>query len=110
MEVHKVTLSSGKIVYLRESKISDTESAAKIAGKGAGDNQLHATIVLQKELIKLLLVQVNDTKLSMTDKEQLDKWLTVAEYSQVLKVVNKISGPTEEGNEPVIEFVSFGDK
>jgi hypothetical protein len=108
MEVHKVTLSSKKVIYLREPKIADTETAATVAGKGNSDNQALVGVKLQKEMLKLLLVQVGEQKLSLTDKEQLDKWLTVSEYGQAIKVMNQLVG--SEGNEPVIEFVTFGDK
>jgi hypothetical protein len=108
MEAHKITLSSKKVIYLREPKIADTETAATVAGKGNSDNQALIGIKLQKEMLKLLLVQVDDHKLTLTDKEQLDKWLTVGEYGQAVKVMNQLVG--SEGNEPVIEFVTFGDK
>jgi hypothetical protein len=109
MEAHKVTLSSKKVIYLREPKIADTETAATVAGKGNSDNQILVGIKLQKEMLKLLLVQVDDQKLTLTDKEQLDKWFSPQEYNQAVKVVSQLVG-SEEGNEPAIEFVTFGDK
>ena len=70
----KFTLSSGKVVHLREPLISDTETAAQTAGKQAsGDNQLHMGMLLQKELLKLLLVKVDNKALNLTEKQQLDK-------------------------------------
>lgn len=110
MEVYKVVLGSKKEVYLREPKIGDLETAAQLAGKGNADNQMLMGIKVQKELVKILLVQVGENKLSATEKEQLDKHFSFKEYQQLLKVVGKITGDDELGNEFQIDFVSSGDK
>ena len=110
MEVYKVTLSSGKIVHLREPKIGDIESASQVAGKGAADNNALLGIKLQKELVKLLVVQVDGKSLTMIEKEQLDKVFSFKEYQQVLKVVSTITSGDDSGNEPMIEFGISGDK
>lgn len=110
MEVAKFTLSSGKVIFLKEPSIGDTEKAAQVAGKKAGtDNQVYLGIILQKEMLKTLLVQVDDKKLNLSDKEQLDKLFTFKEYNQVLKAVQMVMA--DEGNEPLtLEFATIGDK
>lgn len=110
MEVAKFTLSSGKVIYLKEPSIGDTEKAAQVAGKKAGsDNQVYLGVLLQKEMIKILLVQVDDKKLSLTDKEQLEKLFTFKEYNQALKAAQMVMA--DEGNEQLtLEFATIGDK
>lgn len=100
--VIKVTLSTGKIVLLREPKIADSEACAQVAGKGAGDNEALLSIRLQKELVKRLLVEVDGKALSMAQKEMIDDVFTMNEYNQVRKVITKFMG--DEGNEPTIEY------
>lgn len=110
MEVAKFTLSSGKVIYLKEPSIGDTEKAAQVAGKKAGsDNQIYLGVLLQKEMIKILLVQVDDKKLTLTDKEQLEKLFTFKEYNQALKAAQMVMA--DEGNEQLtLEFATIGDK
>lgn len=110
MEVAKFTLSSGKVIYLKEPSIGDTEKAAQVAGKKAGsDNQVYLGVLLQKEMIKILLVQVDDKKLSLADKEQLEKLFTFKEYNQALKAAQMVMA--DEGNEQLtLEFATIGDK
>lgn len=97
LNVYKFTLSTGKEIYFREPKIADTESATQVAGKIAGsDNQAHLGVLFQKEMIKLLLVQVGEKKLTMSEKQSLDSLFTFQEYNQVSKAIQKIVG--DEGN------------
>lgn len=110
MEVSKFTLGSGKCIYLKEPTIGDTETAAKVAGKKAGpDNQVYLGVILQKEMLKILLVAIDDKQLSLTEKEQIDKLLTYKEYNQALKAVQMVLA--DEGNDTLIpEFTTIGDK
>lgn len=91
--VHKVTLSSGKVVLLRDPKIKDQELASQVAStKAKGDNAFTYGMALQKEMLKMLLVQVNDKRPSAIEVEDLDGLFTYAEYMQCLKVVAKVAG------------------
>lgn len=106
----KFTLSSGKVVHLREPLIADTETAAQSAGnQSKGDNQLHMGMILQKELLKLLLVKVDGKTLSMTDKQVLDKVFKFKEYSEVLKAVKMVLGEDEGNAQLIPEFETIGD-
>ena len=97
INVYKFTLSSKKVIYLRDPKIADTESATQVSGKIAGsDNAAYLGVLFQKEMVKLLLVQINDKKLTMNEKQNLDALFTMQEYSQVSKAIQKILG--DEGN------------
>jgi len=111
INVSKFTLKSGKEIYFREPSIGDTEEAAKIVGKKASpDNQIHTGILLQKEMLKRLLVKIADHELSMIEKETLDNFLTFKEYNQALKAVRLVLGE-DEGNETMTpEFVTIGGK
>lgn len=110
MNVAKFTLSSGKVVYLREPKIGDTEHAAKVAGKLAGaENQAYLGVLLQKEMVKLLLVKVDDKELSISEKQMLDKLFTYKEFNQVQQAVRMMTDDEQGNSEKLIpEFVGIG--
>ena len=98
LSVYKFTLGTGKVVYLREPDIGDTEIATKIAGKEAGpDNNAYLGILFQRELVKLLLVQIDNKRLSIIEKNQIKTLLNLKEYNQILKAVKQILGD-DEGN------------
>lgn len=112
MQVSKFTLSSGKVIYLREPKISDTDYAVQVAGKQASpDNQAHLGVLLQKEIVKQLLMKVDDKMLDIADKQKLDDLFTYKEYNEVQKAVQLLTG-TEAGNsiELTPEFVDIGNE
>jgi hypothetical protein len=107
MNVTKFTLSTGKAVYFREPKIGDTEHATKLAGMQAGsENQALLMVLFQKEMIKLLLVQVDEHKPTMLEKAQMDSLFTFQEYNQLSKALKLLVG--DEGNSELIpELVSL---
>jgi DNA transposition AAA+ family ATPase len=110
MNVTKFTLSSGKVIYLREPRIEDTENAAQVAGKKASaENQAHLMILIQKEMLKSLLVKVDEKELKLVDKEDLNKLFTYKEYGQALKALQMITGD-EAGNGPIPEFETSGEQ
>lgn len=108
MQGYKFTLSTKKEIYLREPKIGDIETASQLAGKKASDNQAYLGVLVQKELLKLLLVQVGTKKLNMAEKENLDALLGFGEYQECLKAINMIT--KSEGNELEPEFVTVGEQ
>lgn len=98
LQVYKFTLNTGKVIYLREPEIGDTEHATKIAGKEAGpENAAHLAVLFQREMTKLLLVQIDDKKLSLQEKQQINSLFTFREYKQVTAAVKKVADD-EEGN------------
>jgi hypothetical protein len=109
MDVHKVTLSSGKVAYLRDMKIEDQELAAIAAGRSApADNQLAMGVVMQKELLKILLIQVGEKKLSGSEKEDLNSLFSYTDYREITSVVGQIAGVDDPLGKLQIEHVSFG--
>lgn len=106
----KVTLGSGKIVIIREMKISHTELAAQeVAPKAAGDANV-LQVLMQKALVKNLLVEINGQPVTAQDREKMDDLFSMAEYTQLLTVIKEMSGGDDMGKMSQIEAVSYGDK
>jgi hypothetical protein len=106
MQVVKVTLSTKRVVLLRPIKISDTELAAQeVAAKSNGDSNL-LQILMQKALVRNLLVKVDDKEPKPTDS--MDDLFSISEYVQLQKVVRKMLGEDEGKTEPTLELVNFG--
>lgn len=108
--VSKVTLGTGKIVLMREFKLKHQELAIKSVGKRAGDNQALLSMMVQKEIVKMLICNINDKDVSHKDLEDLDSVFTFREYQQVLKFLEMQMGGGEEEVSPNFEVVSFGSK
>jgi len=110
MRVVKATLSTMKVVLLKEMKISHTEIAAQeVASRANGDSNV-MQVLMQKALVKNLLVSVDGKELSASDREDMDNLFSMAEYSQLLTVIKKMSGVDDLGKPPVFEIVNSGDK
>lgn len=107
MDTFKVTLSTGKIVLLREPRINDQELAAKAAGGRIGGsqhtNQMAMGAVMQKEMLKLLVVAIGHKAeegeeeappkpVKPAELENLDGLFKYNEYMQLSKVLEKIMG------------------
>lgn len=102
----KATLSTGKVVLLRELKISHSEKAAMMVADKAGENSKVMQILMQKELIKMVLFKVNDKELSLAEKDDFDNLFTIQEYSQIAQVVGKMNGGDDGSKEAKIELVA----
>jgi hypothetical protein len=107
--VTKVTLGSGKVVYLREPTVDDMESAGQIAGKIAGNNSAQMGMIVQKEILKRCLVQINEKKLGRAEKEGINSLFSLREYTQVIKIISQLSGVGEDEGNFKMELVSFGN-
>lgn len=106
----KVTLSSGKVVLLRELKISHMELAAQeVAVKANGDANL-LQLLSQKALVRMLIVKINDQVPSASELEDMDSVFSIGEYGQLLQVVGKLGGADAAGKSPRFEVVTSGDK
>jgi hypothetical protein len=90
--VHKVTLSSGKVVMLREMKIKHQTLATQAVGSKAGDNQLLMATLMQQELLKTLLVNIDGRPVSGQEREDLDSLFSYVEYNQLSRVIGQIAG------------------
>lgn len=105
----KVTLSTHKIVVLREPTIRHTELAAQAAAPRAGGDPHLLGMMANKEMLKFLIIEIDGKRPSRSELENLDKLFTLKEYSQLQKVVQKLGG-VEGNEEPVIEIGNSGDK
>lgn len=108
--VTKVKLSTGKVVLLREPKIADQDFAAQAAARSVkGDNVIGLTFAMQKELLKQLVVQIDEKQPRPAELEALDDLFSYQEYLQLSSVVNKMAGMGDAaGNEVTTEQVKFG--
>lgn len=118
MTVSKFTLSSGKFILVRDGRIEDVETSTQVAGKLADkENTIHMGLMLQKEMIKKLVVAVGQKgqtveelkMLKMSEKEDLNNLFTLKEYMEVAQSVQSIAGEPEKGKLQM-ESVTFGDK
>jgi len=111
--VHKVTLSSGKVVLLKEMQMKYEEMATQIASSKAGDNLNMTAYYMQAELLKLLIAGYSKTKeadpkpVSANEMEDLNSLFSYQDISQLRKVVAKLLGE-DSAKEPEIETISFG--
>jgi hypothetical protein len=107
--LQKVTLFSGKTVTLREIKVRHQEQAAMLAApKSNGNNQI-LTMIMQKELLKLLIVAVDDQPVKSIQLEDMDSLFSFKEVAQLYHVLNQIAGSDDLGKFQ-IEHVSSGGK
>lgn len=106
----KVILGTGKTVLLREPKIRDQETAMQIAAPRAKDSPMLMVSYAQKEMLKMLLAQVDGRTLTKLETEQLDSLFSLAEYNQLQQVVGKLSGGDPNMGECQTEIVTSGDK
>ena len=104
--VYKITLSSGRIVHLREMKIKFQNLASQAIGSKAGDNSLLMATLMQQELLKVLLIDIDGSPVKPIALENLDDLFTYSEYSQLSKVVGKLMGGDE--GECQTEIASIG--
>lgn len=108
MQGVKVTLSTKKVVLLREMKISHQELAAQAVGNKAGDNQMLMALLMGKELVKMLVYSINDQKPTVLQLEKIDDLFTVAEYGQIQKVIQSLMGGDDSGKAQ-LEIVNSGE-
>ena len=107
--VHKVVLSSGKEVLLRDMQIKYQRMAMQAVGKrGEGNSALLGTMAVE-EVIKTLIVQIDGQEISAKDKEDLDSLFSFAEFRQISQVVGKLMGGEESG-EVQMESAFIGSK
>lgn len=110
MDVMKVTLGSKKVVLLRPLQIKHQDLAAQAASARIGNTGDTALgIAMQKELLKLLIVQVDGQAMKQSQLEDLDSVFSFSEYIQLCQVLQKIIGDQNEMGNFQIEFASSGE-
>ncbi len=106
--VNKFTLTSNKVIYLREPKIADQETVAQLAGKETSENNLLAGMKFGKEMFKQLLVGINDKKIQ--GPISLDDEFTYKEWNECQKALKMMVGEEDISKNLPMEVVSFGSK
>jgi len=110
-QVTKVTLSSGRVLFLSEMDQNKEELALKTAESKGASTEITIGYMMQTELLKLLICGVQEQgqqkKLTGTEVEMLYKELKYPEVVELRKVVQKISGEVQSA-EPQIELVTGG--
>jgi hypothetical protein len=103
-EKYKITVSTGKIITLKDLTIDDQREAAKDAGMiSDSKNEASLGVELQYALLKRLIVKINGNVLSGQQKEILKDHLTFAEYSEIMIFVQELMGKVQA---PKVEFIS----
>lgn len=102
--VVKVTLATGKIVLLQEMKLKFEDLAIQAVGDKAGKNELLSGKMMQDELMKILIVEIDGERPKAVDREDLSKLLTYTEITSLRKVMQKMMG---DGGDPKLETVSY---
>ena len=60
--------------------------------------------------MKRLIVQVNEQKLGMAEREGISTMFSLKEYTQISQVIGELSGMGEDEGKPITEQVTFGGK
>ena len=106
IEAFKFVLSTKKEVIIRNPEFDDVERAMQLAGAAAGDNQAYLGIVLGKELIKGLLLQIDGKDIDPLAREVFKGLLTLKEFTEVQSTVMKMTGLGDRlGNPTTPELV-----
>jgi hypothetical protein len=110
INAHKVTLGTGKVVILREPEINDQETSMALAAPKGKDSPFLLVTIAQKELLKLLILEIDGKRPSKIELEQLSKMFTLGEYNQLQAYLGKMSGGDTNMGECQTELVAFGSK
>lgn len=104
---YKFVLGTGKVIFLREPKIADQEIVGRLAGKDGERNSFAMALSYRKEMLKQLLIQVDNEKIS--GPINLDNMFSFREYQQALQAVTKVTGEDEQLGNLASEIVTFGE-
>lgn len=105
VNVHQVTLSTGKVIILGELKIRTQELAIKSVGNKAQGNDALRDLYVSQELVKLLLIEVDGKPVDKRQVENLDEMFSLREFKQIQQSIARISGMDEEAD-PNVEIVT----
>ena len=110
VRVHKFTLSSGKVIYLRQFKIKHQELSLRAADYGDDPSNVVLAVRAQNELLKILLAKVDDQEFNNKTPGDLDDLFDPSEYRQAMKAVEIVSGARDKGgnSDPLHEVVNSG--
>lgn len=110
INAHKVTLGTGKVVILREPTINDQETAMALSAPRAKDSPMLLVSFAQKEMLKLMILEVDGKTPSKVELEQLSKMFTLLEFNQLQQYMGKMVAGDSAMGECQSELVAFGNK
>jgi hypothetical protein len=108
MANYQIELSTGKKIVLREFKIKHKNLAAKAASKQGVDGQAFEAVI-QDEILKLLIVNIDGQKVEPSKLEDLDSLFDYSEYQQLMLVIKDMLG-IDVGKPKVTILSDSGDK
>ena len=103
---HKLTLSSGREVILEEMSIAHEDRATEMLSSRYKDNPTMVIFGAAKELMKMLVLQIDGKPLTAIQSEQIDTVLDRTEYKQVEAYINKMR--SIDAPLPEAEAIPFG--
>ena len=110
--VHKVTLSTGRVVLVDDLTVGKESLAMRVAASRPDipkDNAFLLALEAQAELLKMLIIEIDGKKPSKIELERIDKLFSYREYKELESVVVQLRGI--EGNPQYqVETEICGDK
>lgn len=106
-QVYKITLSTKRVVHMREMKLKYQQLAIKAVGKKAQDNDALLGSMVIAELIKMLIVDIDGARQTAAQLEDLDGLFSYKEITELNRTVTRIMGGDDVG-ELQMEIVNIG--
>jgi len=106
-QLYKITLDSDRTILIRPLTIGIKNQAVEATGIKAGPkaSEMAFQNLLQDEILKLLLVEIDAKKISAAQREDLDALFSIDEYMQVMGVVAQMLQSSEKKKAPKVELV-----
>lgn len=105
---HKVVLSSGKAVLIKDMKIKYNRLAIASVGNRAGENKALLGMMVQEELLKILLISIDGKTPEKAQLEDLDSLFTNKDFMELMQVIGKVAGTEQELGNLATEIVTIG--
>lgn len=109
--VHKVTLTTGKVIFLHQMDQGKEELALKAADMKGGSSEALISYHMVGELSKILIAGVEkngaQVPLSGSELELYYKEMTYPEVKQLRNAVTQIMGNDQDAK-PIVELASGG--
>jgi hypothetical protein len=106
----KCTLSTGKVVLLREPRIEFQALASQRIGGKAGDDKFTYVLMLNKEMLRLMIHSINEKPVDQKALLDLDAHLSYLEFNQLSTVIGKLTGGEDPLAVATTETVLSGAK
>lgn len=106
MQAIRVTCTTGKEVILRKPKIKDREIATAACESRSGkDKILTASVMMQSEMLKLIILQIDKQKPDRAKIEDLDNYFEMSEFNELMSVMEELLGKRD--SKPKMEITTI---